>query len=705
MVVIILNEGFDEVCVAAVKGLLTQAKIEAKTVGAESNKVTGASGLSYLCDTTLPSINKALVEAVIVPDGEYNPSATEPTDYIVRAAITNCGRVYAIRKGVVLASKLGLLSGVKVTAGVDYPEGSGVIPSEGDTVSDGAFFSTTLEIEAVKAVIQDGGKPLARDFSGYKAPDVSILTVGESAPDHADEIQRNVTKLNELFATFRIKAEVERVVCGPRLARYEVKPAQGTKISTLMRLQDDIMINLAIESVRMEAPIFGKNAVGIEIPLRNPSPVYLGEMISDHEFASAKSPTAFCLGKDVSGAPVFSDVAKLPHLLVSGATGMGKSSCINSILTSIIYKSSPEQVRFLLIDPKMVEFKSYASLPHLITPIVYEPKRAAAALSWAVEEMERRYELLSAEKVRNIDAYNELMAERGEKILPKIIIAIDELADLMLQVKGPVENLIMRIAQKSRAAGIHLIIGTQRPTSSVITGIVKANIPSRICFKVSSVVDSRVAIDSSGAERLLNRGDMLLSGGAMLHPIRVQGAFISEREIAEIVKQCNTNNGGACYDITVTKAIDRIERGCFEKEQEPEEITFTESEVISLLEATVSKVKKMTKKKQGEEAAKKESDALVKQLMGDDYEEDNDSGILSDKQFIQAVNLTVENGKVSTSLLQRKIMIGYGKAAKFIDYMEEMGIVSEADGAKPRTALISSTEWEAMLARALTKEG
>jgi S-DNA-T family DNA segregation ATPase FtsK/SpoIIIE len=429
-----------------------------------------------------------------------------------------------------------------------------------------------------------------------------------------------------------------------------------------MNLQDDIALNLAAGAIRMEAPIPGKSAVGIEIPNKKSSIVRLRDLLETADFQSSRSKTFVCIGRDVAGQPVFGDIAKMPHLLIAGATGMGKSVCINSLLISVLYKARPDEVKFIMIDPKQVEFTMYNGIPHLLVPVVSDPKQAAGALMWAVEEMERRYNLLNPLCVRNIEAYNEKVTadpSLGDP-MPRIVIVIDEFADLMLQVKDPVETLVMRIAQKARAAGIYLVIGTQRPSVNVITGVIKANVPSRISCKVMSNVDSKTVLDSAGAEKLLDRGDALYAPAGSPKPHRVQCAFVADGEVESIMNYLKQYSDGSNYDSTVMEEIERAAQKC-------------------------------SKKGGGNNSDYDD---------GDGDSDSNGEGYLNNRQFLDAVEVAVNTRKISTSLIQRKLSIGYGKAAKFIDIMEDMGIVGEANGQRPREVLLTPDEWREKLARA-----
>ncbi len=500
------------------------------------------------------------------------------------------------------------------------------------------------------------------DYSKYQFPPIDILGLEEGADEDqiAKEIDDNTKTLIETLESFNVTASIKGVDRGPRVTRYEVVPARGVKVNQVTHLFDDIRLALAAEGVRMEAPIPGRSAIGFEIPNKKPVNVRLRELIECEEFKSHKSTSYVCLGKDVAGNPIFGDVAKFPHALVAGATGMGKSVCINSILISMLYKARPDQVRFILIDPKKVEFKVYSGIPHLLIPVVTEAKQAAGALMWAVEEMERRYDLIEQHNVRNIGAYNEKVSKDPSigEFMPKIVIVIDELNDLMMQVRDPVEDLIMRIAQKARAAGIHLIIGTQRPDVKVITGTIKANINTRISCKVGQIVDSRTVLDMAGAEKLLDKGDMLFKPPDRTQPVRVQGCFVSDSEVEEIMEFLRNQTDGSLYDDEVLAEINKAAQKCGNQ------------------------------KKGGGAAA-----------ADDDDDGDNTCGYYNEPQFLDAVDLAIRSHKVSTALLQRKLRIGFGKAARFIDAMEELGIVSEPNGMKPRDVLITMDEWHEKLSR------
>ncbi len=484
----------------------------------------------------------------------------------------------------------------------------------------------------------------------YRFPPISLLAPPEQKKneDVGAELRQNAQKLVETLRSFHVNVSVSSVSRGPTITRYELIPEAGTRVRSIANLVDDISLSLATSGIRIEAPIPGKAAVGIEVPNRTVSTVTLRELIENKAFTEAKSKLTVCLGKDVGGAPIVFDIAKMPHLLIAGATGMGKSVCINSIITSILYKATPDEVKLILIDPKKVEFNIYNGIPHLQIPVVSEPKKAAGALHWAVTEMERRYELIEEVGARKIEPYNEIARERGMEVLPYTVIIIDELADLMMTAPDAVEDSICRLAQKARAAGMHIIIGTQRPSVDVITGLIKANIPSRIAFTVASQVDSRTIIDIAGAEKLIGRGDMLYYPVGLSKPMRAQGAFVSEDEVEKITEFVKRNVGETEYDSDILESIER------------------EAQAI------------------GQSGKKGGGDPMA----------DDGAG---DSKLRDALEIATDLGKISTSLLQRKLSIGYGRAAKIIDIMEARGFVSAPDGQKPREVLITKTQFREMV--------
>lgn len=503
---------------------------------------------------------------------------------------------------------------------------------------------------------EDLGQAKANTFF-YSFPPLSLLHEDDelNKEDSDLEIAAKADKLRETLHNFGVAADITCVSRGPRLTRYELVPKPGVRISKIENLVDEITMNLEAISVRIEAPIPGKAAIGVEVPNINTTTVRLRGLLDTDTFRDAPGKTTVCLGVDVVGKPVFADLDKMPHLLVAGATGMGKSVCINSLLISLLYKARPDEVKLILIDPKKVEFQSYANIPHLLVPVVTEPQKAAGALSWAVNEMERRYDLIETAAVRNIVAYNKTVDDHPGRVkMPQIVIVIDELHDLMLQARDAVEDSIARIAAKARAAGILLIIGTQRPSVNVITGVIKANIPSRIAFHVASQVDSRTILDAVGAEKLLNNGDMLFlsPGMKMMTPKRVQGAFLDDDEVNRVADYLRKNSSAVEYDEAVMADMERESEKC-------------------------------NKDKKGAEMGAVENGA--------------DMG--EDDLFYKAVEVALESGKISTSLLQRRLSLGFGKAARIIDRMCDLGIVSPPNGQKPREVLITADEYRAMRLR------
>lgn len=481
----------------------------------------------------------------------------------------------------------------------------------------------------------------------YNYPPIDLLTKGKEQTDVnlPNTLRENAKKITETLKSFGVDAKVINVSPGPAVTRYELSPAPGVKVSKITGLADDIALNLAAAGVRIEAPIPGKAAVGLEVPNAKTSMVYIRDIIDSQEFRAAKSDVSVTLGKDVSGQVIVADISKMPHVLIAGATGSGKSVCINTILTSILYKSPPEKVRLLMVDPKVVELGVYNGIPHLLVPVVTDPKKAAGSLNWAVTEMLNRYKLFADKNVRDIKGYNQLCEMEGDlEPLPHIVIVIDELADLMMVAPNEVEDAICRLAQMARAAGMHLVIATQRPSVDVITGTIKANIPSRIAFAVSSQVDSRTILDMSGAEKLLGRGDMLYYPVGAAKPLRVQGCFISDKEV-EAVTTFVKNGGAADYD---DKVIQEIERQSVNT--------------------------KGTKKS----------------------EQNRDSG---DEMLSAAVEVILDAGLASVSLLQRKLKLGYARAARIVDEMEESGFVGPFEGAKPRQVLITRAQWQELQMR------
>lgn len=478
----------------------------------------------------------------------------------------------------------------------------------------------------------------------YLLPPIDLLnkgTVKANDPATATELKEKADTLIGTLKSFGVTARIVAIQRGPRVTRYEIQPAAGVKVSKITNLSDDIALNLAAAGVRIEAPIPGKAAIGIEIPNTNQDVVSLREIIESKEFQTAKSKLAFAVGKDIAGNIIIGDVAKMPHMIIAGTTGSGKSVCTNSIIMSILYRANPEEVKLILIDPKMVEFTTYNGIPHLLIPVVTDPRQAAGALNWGVQEMLRRYKLFADNNVRDLGGYNEMAAAKNIEKLPQIVIAIDEFSDLMMAASKEVEDAVCRLAQMARAAGMHLIIATQRPTTDVITGLIKANIPSRIALTVQSQVDSRTILDTQGAEKLLGYGDMLYYPNGMQKPLRVQGCFCSTKEVESIV-------------------------GFIKNESDSE----YNSEIIEAVEQSMPA-----------EKGERTSDSAEPVGDGDD--------ILIEK----AIDIVVEMGQASTSSLQRKLKLGYARAARIIDELENMGVVGPYEGAKPRKVLMSKQQW------------
>ena len=514
------------------------------------------------------------------------------------------------------------------------------------------------EITDIETVPDDGeeGSVVPENIvREYVRPDVNLMKNYRNEENEKaahEEIKANANALMETLKSFGVRIQEITYSRGPTITRYELKPDVGVRIRSIANLVDDIALSLATTGVRIEAPIPNKAAVGIEVPNRTAATVGLRSLIDNPEFEEKKSILTAALGKDVGGNSVYFDIGKMPHMLIAGTTGSGKSVCINCIIMSILYKASPRDVKLILIDPKKVEFQPFRSIPHLYAPIVTDPKKAAGALASAVAEMERRFELIESVGAKNISGYNELTAnDPSKEYLPYIVIIIDELADLMMTAADDVETAICRIAQKARAAGIHLIVGTQRPSVDVVTGLIKANIPSRIAFTVASQVDSKTILDTAGADKLIGRGDMLFAPIGSTKPMRVQGAFIDDREVEAIVDFINEHNDGVSFNDAFIKRLE-------------------------------------------EEAAKcgnPKGKGGASNFAGfDDDGEPGEEGV--DPKFKAALDVAIEMGKISTSLLQRRLEIGYGRAAKIIDRMEALGYVSAPDGNKPRVVLVTKAD-------------
>lgn len=471
----------------------------------------------------------------------------------------------------------------------------------------------------------------------YIIPDADLLRINTNLKlnkDDKKELLANADKLEQILLSFGVEAKILQVTKGPSVTRFELQPKAGIKVSKIVNLSDDIALGLAAKGVRIEAPIPGKAAIGIEVPNKEQTPVFFREILESNEFKNNNYKVACALGKDIAGKCIVTDISKMPHVLIAGATGSGKSVCINTLIVSILYKYSPDDVKLLMVDPKVVELSVYNGIPHLLIPVVTEPKKAAGALNWAVNEMTRRYKLFADNGVRNVDSYNE-MAKKGlvDEKLPYIVIIIDELADLMMACPRDVEDYICRLAQMARAAGMHLVIATQRPSVDVITGLIKANVPSRISFAVSSQVDSRTILDSVGAEKLLGKGDMLFYPVGESKPKRIQGAFISEEEVENIISFIKNTEADNKYADEILEHINSASDSSIENKEDCDEL------------------------------------------------------------LDEAIKIVIESGQVSTSYLQRRLRIGFNRAARIIEELESSGIISARDGNKPRQVLVSKEEF------------
>ncbi len=514
------------------------------------------------------------------------------------------------------------------------------IPTNSENKTNNSLFEKQEEIKEDKSrEVLTLEHALTVEDQNYEFPPIDYLKEGKIGTKSTKKaIQDTASKLQRTLYSFGVSAKVENVSVGPAITRYELKPAEGVRVSKIANLADDIALSLAAESIRIEAPIPGKQAVGIEIPNKEKEIVALRDIIDSNKFRDSKSKLSFALGKDAAGELVVTDIAKMPHVLIAGSTGSGKSVCVNTLITSIIYKAKPSEVKLVMVDPKVVELSIYNGIPHLLIPVVTDPRKAAGALAWAVQEMENRYHLFAEKNVREIHGYNEALEKEGlDEKLPQIVIIIDELADLMMVASKDVEEAICRLAQKARAAGMHLVIATQRPSVDVITGLIKANIATRIAFAVTSQIDSRTILDVGGAEKLLGKGDMLfaMSGGQKKQ--RVQCAFISDSEVENIVDFLK-QNGGATYSEDVLEKIEK-------------------------------------------------ANSTDKEL-----EEDMDDE--TDPFLMDAIEAVIEMGQASASYIQRKFKVGYARAGRIIDQMEERGIISGYEGSKPRKVLMPKERWE-----------
>lgn len=560
--------------------------------------------------------------------GEFDAPAARPTEVEgVGKVNTETGEVY---------DEFG-----KVTEGT-----TGTEPASAQTATAQAAPQKLTKAEARDAMLSQEELNNKTSDKPYKFPPVDLLNKSKSVGGAVDNaLKARAAKLEETLRNFNVDAKVVAATQGPAVTRYEIQPSVGVKVSKITSLADDIALNLEAKSIRIEAPIPGKAAVGIEVENDKINVVTLRDVIESKEFKSAKSKISFAVGKDIAGNAIVGDLKSMPHLLIAGSTGSGKSVCVNSIILSILYKAKPEEVKLVLIDPKVVELGNYNGIPHLLIPVVTEPAKAAAALNWAVVEMDDRYRKFAEVEVRDLESYNDYVRANQEPdlVLPQVVIIIDELADLMMAAPSQVEESICRLAQKARAAGMHLIVATQRPSVDVVTGLIKANVPSRIAFAVSSQIDSRVILDKTGAEKLVGKGDMLYNPLGMGQPIRVQGTFVSDGEVHKVLEHVKSQGEPAEYSADVIKTIDN-----------------------SGANAPAS----------------------------DD----------SDELLAEAVETVVSTGQASVSMLQRRFRIGYNRAARIVDMMEARGIIGPADGSRPRQVLISQEELDAMKAEGTETE-
>ena len=525
--------------------------------------------------------------------------------------------------------------------------------SESSTVRGGSGAVSTYNAAEIADAFASGkekmtAKQSEEQHKPYEFPPVELLSVPKEIPGRVSdsELRETAARLQDTLRSFNVNVTMGPVTCGPTVTRFEVLPEQGVRVNKITNLTDDLKLSLAAPSVRIEAPIPGKSAVGIEVPNPEPSPVYFRELLEGDDFRKAKSPVTFAVGKDIAGKRIMTDIAKMPHLLIAGATGSGKSVCINTLIMSILYKADPSDVKLIMIDPKVVELSVYNGIPHLFCPVVTDPREAASALNWAVREMMERYNLFKELGVRNISGYNQKIKtvedpeKAGYSKMPSLVIIVDEFADLMMVASKEVEDAVCRLAQLARAAGIHLVLATQRPSVNVITGVIKANIPSRIAFSVSSAIDSRTILDKGGAEKLLGKGDMLFFPSGESEPVRVQGAFVSDKEVSDVVEfLCEAN-------------------------EEPE----YNHEVTAITE---------------------ESDGTVTEAVSEKPD--------VDEYFADAGRFVIESERAAAGQLQRRFSIGFNRAGRIIDQLHQAGVVGPAEGTKPRKVLMTMEQFEAYL--------
>ena len=647
-----------------VSGVSTDTKIVDK--GAEPNKISDEMGEIHIDSySQFPEVKEEQLTrltsesmAELLPNENIAPSVPEPAPADAYAANPYAANIPAWEAAPVTQERQAMESTIPEIDPLDIeiqaPEELFEEPPVVEKTKRRARANADEIETGIKEVEETISKSENNSVSGYVPPDINILHKGDAnaVGNTKAQLKETAEKLEKTMQIFGVKAKVTDYCCGPTVTRYEVQPELGVKVSKIVNLADDIKFALAATDVRIEAPIPGKSAVGIEVPNAQNVTVPFRELVESQEFKSKKSPITFALGRDIAGQVVVADLAKMPHLMIAGSTGSGKSVCINTIITSILYKAGPDEVKLIMIDPKVVELSVYNGIPHLLIPVVTDPKKAAGALNWAVQEMTDRYQKFADANVREINGYNEKIetmevpeGQERPKKMERIVVIVDELADLMMVASKDVETAICRLAQLARAAGIHLIIATQRPSADVITGIIRANMPSRIAFAVSTATDSRIILDQAGADRLLGKGDMLFNPQGAPTPHRIQGAFISDNEIAAIIDDVKKKNGESASNEAIQNAVN---------------------------------------------AAQVSSQAVAISDGGAD-----DDG--RDALFADAAKIIVDKEKASIGMLQRYLKVGFNRAARIMDQLEEAGIVGPEEGTKPRMVLVTTEELSSII--------
>ena len=647
-----------------VSGVSTDTKIVDK--GAEPNKISDEMGEIHIDSySQFPEVKEEQLTrltsesmAELLPNENIAPSVPEPAPADAYAANPYAANIPAWEAAPVTQEREAMESTIPEIDPLDIeiqaPEELFEEPPVVEKTKRRARANADEIETGIKEVEETISKSENNSVSGYVPPDINILHKGDAnaVGNTKAQLKETAEKLEKTMQIFGVKAKVTDYCCGPTVTRYEVQPELGVKVSKIVNLADDIKFALAATDVRIEAPIPGKSAVGIEVPNAQNVTVPFRDLVESQEFKSKKSPITFALGRDIAGQVVVADLAKMPHLMIAGSTGSGKSVCINTIITSILYKAGPDEVKLIMIDPKVVELSVYNGIPHLLIPVVTDPKKAAGALNWAVQEMTERYQKFADANVREINGYNEKIetmevpeGQERPKKMERIVVIVDELADLMMVASKDVETAICRLAQLARAAGIHLIIATQRPSADVITGIIRANMPSRIAFAVSTATDSRIILDQAGADRLLGKGDMLFNPQGAPTPHRIQGAFISDNEIAAIIDDVKEKNGESASNEAIQNAVN---------------------------------------------AAQVSSQAVAISDGGAD-----DDG--RDALFTDAAKIIVDKEKASIGMLQRYLKVGFNRAARIMDQLEEAGIVGPEEGTKPRMVLVTTEELSSII--------